>query len=445
MTVFRESRRLTDGTKRSFPRYRGWVRMPGGSRKKHVLFTDKLVSEKKLRELQRQADLESIDGQAARLEREGKRPISDHVADYIASLKLNSASVDHASISEGMLNRLLKATEWKLLRDITVESVEAALPVVAPLTHSYRNCFIKRIKAFCAWLVARGRLREHPLRALRRLSERKATRNRGRRAASWDDLLALLSLKIPDDRLLCYALAGLNGFRRNEIASLTFGDLHLSAIVPFVELGRKMGESDQRDALPLHPFVVRLLRARSAAMPGVGVVRAVPDVATLKRDWAKAKVEFASAGGRLDFHALRHTFCSLLDLTGASRATKKRLMRHAGEDVTDGYSHAELREMCEALSRLPDPDRPQVVRALATGTYGAGIVGSQLGQTSCGAVQNGAGSCTLADSPSVPENVQNPSENPVVCGPVQGGAQGNLNAGAIGDIVSKMRPDTQVD
>jgi hypothetical protein len=82
----------------------------------------------------------------------------------------------------------------------------------------------------------------------------------------------------------------------------------------------------------------------------------VPDIKTLKKDWKRAGVEFANdAGLRLDYHALRHTFSSALDRAGASRTTKKRLMRHLSGDVTDGYSHAELAEMAAVLNRIPSP------------------------------------------------------------------------------------------
>jgi hypothetical protein len=68
-----------------------------------------------------------------------------------------------------------------------------------------------------------------------------------------------------------------------------------------------------------------------------------------------AGIEMADdQGRRLDFHALRHTFQTLLDRTGCSRATKKKLMRHANEDVTDGYAHAELAEMLSAAHASPD-------------------------------------------------------------------------------------------
>jgi hypothetical protein len=69
-----------------------------------------------------------------------------------------------------------------------------------------------------------------------------------------------------------------------------------------------------------------------------------------------AGVTFKDARGRrLDYHAFSHTFSTNLDRSGCSRATKKKLMRHANEDVTDGYGHAELAEMVAALQHLDSP------------------------------------------------------------------------------------------
>ena len=92
------------------------------------------------------------------------------------------------------------------------------------------------------------------------------------------------------------------------------------------------------------------------------MVGAVPDVATLEGDLETAGIAFLDAQKRrLDFHALRHTFQTNLDHTGCSRATKKKLMRHASGDVTDGYAHAELAEMAAAIRSISwrhPPTRP---------------------------------------------------------------------------------------
>ncbi len=184
---------------------------------------------------------------------------------------------------------------------------------------------------------------------------------------------------MPDDRRLAYALAAFNGLRRNEAARLKWKSLALAAVIPFLAVRRKQGQTDEPDYIPVHPYVAKLLAGR-LAMPAATVLPNVPDVATLEKEWTKAGVAFADEKGRrLDYHALRHTFQTTLDRTGCSRATKKKLMRHANEDVTDGYAHAELSEMLEAILRVPSPMEWQTLTAAATGTDPADITILRVG------------------------------------------------------------------
>jgi hypothetical protein len=57
-----------------------------------------------------------------------------------------------------------------------------------------------------------------------------------------------------------------------------------------------------------------------------------------------------------DFHANRHTFITNLGRTGVSPKTIQQLARHSDIRLTlDVYSHAEMAEKIEAVSRLPSP------------------------------------------------------------------------------------------
>jgi hypothetical protein len=118
---------------------------------------------------------------------------------------------------------------------------------------------------------------------------------------------------------------------------------------------------------------LKLLRKRTDGTASGPVVSSVPDVRTIEKDWERAGVASVDEKKRrLDFHALRHTFQTSLDRHGCSRATKKRLMRHASDDVTDGYAHAELREMLLALVKIPSPNAVTAV-AGATGMDGKAV------------------------------------------------------------------------
>jgi uncharacterized protein DUF6876 len=159
-----------------------------------------------------------------------------------------------------------------------------------------------------------------------------------------------------------------------------------------------------------------------------------------RRIWS-AKVALTDLRGRrLDYHALRHTFETNLDRHGCSRATKKRLMRHADEDVTDGYAHKELAEMYTALCRIPSPETQSPQANVKSGTTGEGVQG----------VDQRLRERVLTDAhirhgrrPTITIDFTGQNERKRT--PVQAGARPDLPPAQNGDIVRKTRPSTQVD
>lgn len=355
--------------------WHGKIRLGPKTWRRVRLFTDKTASQRRLAEMQREADQDNVGVLA--LIRHADTPIADHLAAYLASMRAAGHSPDNIAIADSVLKRAIGVTGWRFARDITLESAETLVNGLLKRDGSlasagYRNSFTKRLKAFSAWLTDQHRIPKHPLLKLRRTSTRRTQNKRDRRAASAGQLVDLLSLTLPMSRQLSYALAGLNGLRRNEIKTLTWDRVHLAAPIPFIELEQKQADDQKRDSIPIHPYCLRLLKKLTQGMPGVRVVRPIPDVATLEKDWRRVGVEMTdpTTGRRIDFHGLRHTFTSLLDMAGVSRATKKRLTRHAAEDVTDGYAHADLAESAAALSRLNSPLNPPATAqaAIMTGT-----------------------------------------------------------------------------
>jgi integrase len=56
----------------------------------------------------------------------------------------------------------------------------------------------------------------------------------------------------------------------------------------------------------------------------------------------------------VSFHCLRHTFVSLLKITGASQATAKELAGHSSDAMSDLYTHVPEVELTKAIKQLPD-------------------------------------------------------------------------------------------
>jgi integrase len=441
------------GKKVRSPIYYGKIKL-GPRRWQNVpLFSDKCASERRLTELQREADKRAAGVVTPDLDRL-KLPIDDLVRQYIDALKLERRDSEHLRITEWMTKKLLELGGWRFFSDVTTASMGKIVETLTKQgkTVSYINKYIVRAKALVHWLLPEGY--PDPLAKLKRVREKGAKRKRERRAASWDELFAFYSAwpDLPPDRTLAYALALLNGLRRNEIRrddarKLTWGDLSLNSPIPFVRLRKKQGDADVFDFIPLHPYVVKLLRERTPGMPGTPVCT-VPDVKTLKKDLKRAGISLEDERGRLDFHGLRHTFSTNLDRTGCSRATRKKLKRHANEDVTDGYGHAELAEMLAALNRLPSPLTPQAQRALLTGT--GGIAHDHGQDQSLVISQRSAALPDTMDGRAAPTIPQMPT-----CGiPLQAqdnstvahcAARPDLNESATPAIVAQTGPSTQVD
>lgn len=316
------------------------------------LYADERSSRRKWEDIKTRAD--RIDsGVISLAEEKLRRPLISLVDEYHASLKRDGRNDDHIAISKNLMHRALKLGKWTYFREMTVESINKMLDGLdeAGLTVSYQNKYIMRFKAFANWLLPDNV--SNPLAKLKRISERGAKRMRARRAATQAELNALFSVELPYYRKLSYAFAAFNGLRRNEAARLEWADLDLSATPPTLKLRQKMGE--HFDVLPIHPFVVSLLSDRDGA--GL-ILPAVPDTRTQMKDMTRAKVVFADARGkRLDYHALRHTFATNLSRQGAGRAVQRMLMRHSHASVTDQYTHAELSELHQAMSRIPWPEQ----------------------------------------------------------------------------------------
>jgi integrase len=144
---------------------------------------------------------------------------------------------------------------------------------------------------------------------------------------------------------------------------------------------RKTGRRTRKTTtVPLHPefekFMVRLIETRGVMKPsdyiwpkeaaeyikkGAGGFSnkfydeiLVGSGLAPKRTHQKVK----DAGGRrtvneLSFHCLRHTFVSLLKLTGASQSAAKELAGHNSDAISDIYTHVDTETKRKAIAGLP--------------------------------------------------------------------------------------------
>jgi hypothetical protein len=178
---------------------------------------------------------------------------------------------------------------------------------------------------------------------------------------------------------MLYAAAMVTGFRASELTSLAPSSFALEAEPPTVTV--KAGYSkNRREAIqPLPPDVAAALRAYLAGRPAgpVWPGEVWPDRAAdmLREDLRAAGIPYRDAEGRVaDFHALRHSYITLLQQTGVHPKLAQELARHSDIRLTmKVYTHTRLHDLAGAVEGLPSllpASGPGRQALAATGTEG---------------------------------------------------------------------------
>jgi hypothetical protein len=83
-----------------------------------------------------------------------------------------------------------------------------------------------------------------------------------------------------------------------------------------------------------------------------------------------------SEGRYADFHALRHSFITMVGKSGVAAREHQDLARHSTYALTSRYSHSRFYDLSAAVQSLPIPTDPQAARQTlaATGTDGKSLV-----------------------------------------------------------------------
>ncbi|RXK55095.1 site-specific integrase [Oleiharenicola lentus] len=323
-------------------------------------------------------------------------PIAEHLAEYVADLAAQGSSKKHVALSRNRVQRLCHECGWRLLRDITPDGFTRwrARQSFAPKTC---NEYLGLTSAFLNWMENAGRIAKNPLATVGK-SETRGRERRTRRALTLEQFTSLVA--VSGKRGLFYTLAAYTGLRRSEAKALLWSDLHLDAARPYVLARASTTKNKKQAALPLLPELVEMLKARQAAAgPGDGKVfpLGVPTAATLRSDLAKCGIPAVDEQGRrVDIHALRKTFCSLLHAAGVPQRVAQELMRHSEPRLTATvYTDADLLPLHSEVHKLARPKLPQTV------TQKTGISGVFVSKT----IQTDPASTdseSLEESPFVP-------------------------------------------
>ena len=333
--------------------------------------SDKQTAEKRLRALVRDAEQEAAGVSFPKLQREAaQKQLLDHLTDYTTDLTSLGRDDEYVYIVERRGRRLLNECGWQVVKDITPESFRTwrNRQSLSPKT---LNEYLSTLSGLLSWMVKDKRLAVNPLESVTPVDVRgKAQRRRrGYTDGEMKRLLASAGRWRP-----MYLTAVLTGLRRNELASLIWGWVHLDVQRPFILVPAHVDKARREEAIWLHPEVVETLRAirPSNTSSTDRVFPRMPQMSHHKKILLAAQIPYIDELGRqADFHALRHTFDTNLARHGVQERVRMQLMRHKTPRLTNlEYIDTSLLPAAVTMERLPG--FAEVLPQLASQTPDAG-------------------------------------------------------------------------
>ncbi len=349
--------------------------------------------------------------------------IDDYLA-HLASKRVRGRKVSphYRRNLAGRLRRLTREAGIAKLASITADAVNRWLDKAeeADMAASTRNEYLASMIAFCNWLVRDGRLEANPLARMQK-ADRTSDRRHVRRALTVEEIGRLLDATVlrpiaehgrttvplaqedkcgrstwtyqalttdnlaachargleklakhphritelealGRERKLYYLVALSTGLRRNDIASLTVGQVHLDAVpVPHIHLSAAQAKSGKEANLPLRPDVATLIREyleeRGPDLPLDRRLFVHPvTIRIFDADCQAAGIPKADRRGRVvDIHALRVTFGTHLAVANVHPRVAQAALRHSRIELTTNfYTDPALLDVNGAVNALPD-------------------------------------------------------------------------------------------
>lgn len=298
--------------------------------------------------------------------------IDNHIFSNTISANVHLESFNQYLLDKGcsakyigtIIPRLRKVVRHCNIVNINDLQIEIVSRFVAnmPISDQTRKHYHRSLKGFSRWLFMTGRT---PIDYLERLHIPRVKENvRVRRCLTTKETSLLLNMTAKSqlkykkvggqERHLIYRVALETGLRANEIRTLRVNDLDFENKT--LRIKAKNEKSRRGAILPLQDNLSNLLQIFVHRKSGSSRVFNVPESTSemLRVDLKSAGIKYKTEDGYADFHALRHTYCTLLSVNGTSPQIAQRLMRHTDPRLTQSYythlSTDELRQGC----KLPD-------------------------------------------------------------------------------------------
>ena len=318
---------------------------------------DKQVAEEKLRKLVQEREKELHGLLPAKGMRDAANELlSKHLKDFIADLEAKGRNQQYIAEFENRVTLLICECGWQLPKDVTPDSFVKWRSEHKKAAKTL-NEYLASVKGFFTWMTKQGRMAVNPLLVVQK-TETRGREVRRRRAYTDNEIQAML--KVAGKQRVVYLMAVLTGIRHGELKALRWGDINLSAEKPSVTVRASISKNHRQACLPLHPALVSALAAfrPAKAMAGDFIFGGlVPRSSVFNVHLKAAGIPKVDSQGRVvDFHSLRHTFCTILHRAGVPQREAMELMRHNDPRLTaTTYADASLFSLRGAVEKLSFP------------------------------------------------------------------------------------------
>jgi len=342
-------------------KFRGWFKDSNGKRRFFTGTHSKAETERMARKLEdehRQVGLGCREASKPH-QRNGKRDFREVADEYLAWGEAQGGRGGrpwgecHLRIRRSYLEWWEKALGFEVLADLygTLGSVEGKLRELqaSGLANKTVANYAETIAAFCDWCVERSYLENDPLKGLKGFD---TTPQTIRRAMTGEEIEKLMTHCRPTYRLL-YEVALASGLRAKELKSLTVSHLDVERSGLRLDAawtkGRKAG---------FQPLPAELTAKLAESCRGRGAKAKLLRVPThtaraFCTDLELAGIPRVTEEGKLDFHALRTTFTTLVIESGANIKEAQALARHSTPQLTmNTYARTRPERLAALSERL---------------------------------------------------------------------------------------------
>jgi len=269
-----------------------------------------------------------------------KVPFSQFTHEYLDWVK-NNRSEETFTKARHVLNRFREVVGDLYLTAITKRHIDEYVNHLlnCRLSKVTVNVHIRTLKAALSKAVEWEYLKENPMRGYKQLK----VQQKPPRFLLPQDIAKVEEVIDKEEWLFIFRFLIYTGMRIGEAVRLRWEDIDLERGLIAVRKSKNF----QSRVVPIHPNLKQELLNR---YPAVGKV--VP----YGRDYIEHKLKeyFRKAGfPELRVHDLRHTFASLMVMSGVDLKTVQELLGHTSYKTTEIYAHLAPAHLQEAIKKLP--------------------------------------------------------------------------------------------